>query len=630
MRVGFQRGHRTRKWSALLTATALAGAIAGVTAPSFADNPAPFCDFFQVINKVSTNSCTPPLTSGTGNNSTFEAGDGNLVPNAAGHHDWSNVGISCPATAGSGTGCGVDPLNGSTDNSFGQGTKEDDPNVTIVTGSIPPNKSDLTRFYESFETIGTGATAQTYLDLAWERSNVLGNANFDFEINKVATEGFTAATTGKITINRSPGDLLIRYDFQNGGGKPTLTLDTWVTGPNTPTPPGQTPNTCFSAKSFPCWGNDLALAASISQGAVNTDTVNDPITGGNACPASGCPALTFGEAAINLTGAGIFSNTTCNTFSSVFVRSRASSSFTAEVKDFVAPVPIHLSNCGQVTIIKHTDPAGINQDFSFTSDVTGTTTAVSSSSACPTGSYTLNASATDTNDCFNVLQGTYTVTEGSEPSGFASKSVTCVTASATDGSSGTVNGVVSTIVVTPDSHVTCTYVNKQQLGALKIIKQSIKLTNGVHARLKDAEFEITGPGGYDVTKSTDANGVICVDGLTAIDADYSITETTAPAGYALDTTGPHTVHVTASNATCADNPFGGQTFTLDDKPLTDLVITATSQDSGPGGTNSTITCTNDVGGANVGNSPQGPTNPAEVDANGLVPGNYTCKVFIDP
>ena len=45
---------------------------------------------------------------------------------------------------------------GTSDDSFGQGTKEDDENPTIVTGSIPNNKSDLTTFGLYPEVTATG------------------------------------------------------------------------------------------------------------------------------------------------------------------------------------------------------------------------------------------------------------------------------------------------------------------------------------------------------------------------------------------------------------------------------------------------------------------------------------------
>src|SRR5207244_2829513 len=171
------------------------------------------------------------------------------------------------------------------DNSFGQGTKDDDPAVSVVSGSIPPNKSDLTRFYQASETV----SGQTFLYLAWERTNVLGSANMDFEINQQATTNL--ATPGQHTINLQPGEL----------------------------PPNSPP---FSG-----------LAT--------------------------CAAGTFGETAINLTGAGVFGTSGCQTFASTFLSSRSSASFTAEKKDFVAPVPTNISNCGRVTIIKNTDPRGV-------------------------------------------------------------------------------------------------------------------------------------------------------------------------------------------------------------------------------------------------------------------------------
>src|SRR6266511_1700266 len=139
-----------------------------------------------------------PLAQANLPGSTFEGNDGNLVVNTAGNTDWTNA----PARVR-----GDDLPSGASDNSFGQGTKEDDPNVTVVTGSIPPQKSDLTRFYIANEFTG----GNNFLYLAWERSNVLGSANMDFEINKLTQPDLTS--TGPRTLNRSAGDLLITFDF---------------------------------------------------------------------------------------------------------------------------------------------------------------------------------------------------------------------------------------------------------------------------------------------------------------------------------------------------------------------------------------------------------------------------------
>ena len=81
--------------------------------------------------------------------STFEGNDGNLVVNTG--TDWASFPINCGATK---VGCLVDTPSGSSDNAFGQGTAEDDTNVTVVDGSIPPNKNDLTRSYIASEVVG--------------------------------------------------------------------------------------------------------------------------------------------------------------------------------------------------------------------------------------------------------------------------------------------------------------------------------------------------------------------------------------------------------------------------------------------------------------------------------------------
>ncbi len=264
--------------------------------------------------------------------STFEGSDGNLVVDTAGNTDWS----SAPNRV-----VGIDKTSGTSDNSFGQGTKEDNPDATVVTGSIPPNKNDLTRFYIGSEF----ASTSNFLYLAWERAVNIGAANLDLEINQQTTTGFTDTVTGPVTLNRTAGDVLITYDF-SGSGNPTLGLLKWVTSGST--------SQCFSGNSLPCWGNRVNLsAAGFAEGAVNSATVSDPIANVSL------PANTFGEAAINLT-AGVFPAGTCEALGSVFLKSRASSSFPAEVKDFVAPQPVDIANCGEIKIIKRTNPRGVN------------------------------------------------------------------------------------------------------------------------------------------------------------------------------------------------------------------------------------------------------------------------------
>jgi hypothetical protein len=105
---------------------------------------------------------------------------------------------------------------------------------------------------------------------------VLGSANFDFEINQAKQPDLT--TPGAKTLNRTAGDLLVTYDFTNGGGRPAIGLLRWVTSATNPVVPGFATNACFSAKTFPCWGDQVTLDGTDSIAAVNNlDSVTDPL-----------------------------------------------------------------------------------------------------------------------------------------------------------------------------------------------------------------------------------------------------------------------------------------------------------------------------------------------------------------
>ncbi len=382
--------------------------------PGGRDNPSG-CDFAA---SGTTQSCSGPLAG-----STFAGGDGNLAtsPTAFGATDWQNV---------AGLNAGIDLASGSSDNAFGQGTKEDNPNVSVVSGSIPPNKSDLTRFYEASEF----ANGSNFLYLAWERTNSLGSANMDFEINQAATPGL--GTPGDHTIHRMAGDLLVTFDFNNGGGRPTLGLLTWVTSGNT--------NQCFSSNSLPCWGNHINLNSTDSIGAVNNlDAVSDPIAP-NA-PRSLGP-LTFGEAAINLTAAGVFPPGTCEALGSAFLKSRASASFGAEVKDFVAPVNVNISNCGTIVIHKVTE----NGDGTFGYTTTGGLTP---------STFSLSNGGTRTYGPNTVLPGPYTVTESTLPSGWTLKNLACTATGNGTSASTSLATATASITMAPQGLVDCTYTN---------------------------------------------------------------------------------------------------------------------------------------------------------------------------
>jgi hypothetical protein len=376
--------------------------------------------------------------------SSFEGKDGNLVVDTAGNTDWANA----PSRVR-----GDDLQSGTGDNAFGQGTKEDDPNVSVVSGSIPPQKSDLTRFYVASEF----ANNSNYLYLAWERSNVLGSANMDFEINQKTQPNLT--TTGPKTLNRTAGDLLITFDFTNGGGNPVLGLLKWVTTGST--------SQCFSANALPCWGNRVNLsAAGFAEGAVNTSTVTDPIAGVSL------PGLTFGEAAVNLTAAGVFPPGTCEAFGSAFLKSRSSASFPAEVKDLVAPRPVNISNCGTIIVKKVTEPSPDPTNTSFQYTTTG---------ALTPATFSLSNGGTQTYGPGTVLAGSYSVTESAPPPGWTLKSLKCTATG--EGTSVTPSGATASITMAGGGTVECTYTNHLTLSpkiSTTLSSSSITVGGTVH------------------------------------------------------------------------------------------------------------------------------------------------------
>lgn len=402
--------------------------------------------------------------------STFEGHDGNLIHTGSGT-DWDNV---------AGLNKGLDVPSGSGDNSFGQGTKEDNAATTVVDGSVPPNKNDLSRFYTASE---LGTNGHTYLYLAWERLVNIGNANLDFEINQAVTPGFTATTQGPVTLNRTPGDLLVTYDFP-GSGTPTLGINTWLTAGA-----GNTKSECFAANALPCWGKHATLTSASSEGAVNTVAVTDPIPPAQAQLGVG----RFGEASIDLTAAGVFPPGTCRAFGSAFIKSRSSSSFTAELKDFIAPIPVSIANCGTITIHKVTE----NGDSTFNYAPTGN---------IGTTGFTLSNGGEK--KFIDVASGTSSITENLTAAqiaeGWTFESLTCGTVS---GASVDINGATVTITMGASGNVDCTYTNHINVSptiATTLSTEAVSVGGTVHDSAALTGMTSTAGGTVTYTVYTDS------------------------------------------------------------------------------------------------------------------------------
>lgn len=312
-----------------------------------------------------------------GGSATFEGNDANTAGAAIlanGAFDWANI-----LTAPSGTrSLGPDAATGQCDNSFTQGSKEDETAVVIGQGSIPNSKADLGQFAVGSLVPTSGPrSGHTIMALAWSRNNTSGTTNFDFEINQVAQPSMTFTQCPQadraITLQRRGDgvagnaiidDVLISYDLQGGAQNPTLSFRRWVQDSQNPALPGY-----FTGH----WGPSTTVGSADSEGSFNLNQAISAaqLDGFQPSPGStGIPVAQFGEADLDMTALGIIPNRNdpnagCVAFGSGYVKSRASNSFSAQMKDYIAPIGLGINTCGSITLLKDTVPAGDSQVFHF-------------------------------------------------------------------------------------------------------------------------------------------------------------------------------------------------------------------------------------------------------------------------
>jgi hypothetical protein len=362
--------------------------------------------------------------------SPFEGADGDLI--AAAGIDWDSF-VGSPRLV-----VGMDQPSGQTDDAL-RG-KEDDVVPGIDVGSIPNNKSDLLRFYARHDRVVSSASAHDFLYLGWVRADTLGTANMDFEFNQ------SSVVTGNgVTVERTPGDMLVTYAFASGGNQVKLGLSRWTaTGP------------CEASPSAPCWGPIMPLDG-VAEGAVNTTaSVYDPIAGVTL------PALTFGEAAIDLTAAGVFDTDACVSFGRGYVKSRSSDSFTSTLKDFIRPTDVRVTNCGTITIRKNAVPdSGL--DFGFTS-----------TPALGVSAFALDDDGSETNalPSARTFQGRFdgTISIVEQPAaGWDLSAVSCGPGGTPlHAADGTLTGEVA-VDVNPGDNVECVYTNTER-GVIHVLE----------------------------------------------------------------------------------------------------------------------------------------------------------------
>jgi hypothetical protein len=426
----------------------------------------------------------------------FEGTDGNLQ--AEGGIDWDTFASTNDVLVGNDRPSGQDDdaLRG----------KEDDAEPVVSFGSIPSNKSDLTRFYVVYDHRENGGFPQDLLYVSWFRTNTLGSANMDFEFNQsrlISANGSTPV--------RTEGDILVMFGFSGGGTEAALSMSRWTeTG------------ACEAASSAPCWGPASPMSG-IAEGAVNDVQLIDPVSGATVLP------YTFGEAAINMTAAGIFDTESCTSFGSAHVKSRSADSFTASMKDFIKPVNIDISNCATVTVRKNAVP-DTELDFSFTA-----------SSPLEPANFTLEDDGDAGDEALDVITfadrvgGVFTIAEEAQ-AGWDLTAIDCKgdATAATDGA-GQLTGMVE-IRAAVGENVECVFTNTRRgtilvdqvtlpAGSAQSFAYGLSGPHSVSQAFSLTDLSVSHdsgelrPGTYAITASPaptgwDLSGAICSDGST--------------------------------------------------------------------------------------------------------------------
>lgn len=315
-----------------------------------------------------------------------------------------------------------DMASGQLDNSYGGGVKEDTVCPLVGAGSIP-SKADLINVYVA-TTDATDDSGDHFLYLGWTRldtANEAGTVAIDFELNQsdeICANG--------VNPDRTVGDKLVTYEFQGNLPAPVVEITVW---------------TWDGTK----WGGKTVLNATQAEGSISTSRL-------------------FGEMVINLEKSGIFTEGQCDNFAGVFAKSRSSSSSEdPQMKDLIAPVPLHVANCGPLTVTKTVTGGKAGDTFDFTVD-------------CP---------GTDNDDAFS-LAGGESATVVDIPLG-----AECVVTEAAPGSfwttTRTINGEASgsgpaTVVIDADGQ-TVAYTNAAKPNGITLDK----MVNGAdHATIGDA------------------------------------------------------------------------------------------------------------------------------------------------
>ena len=253
--------------------------------------------------------------------SSFQGADGNQ-DDAAPLADWQAL------HAAGRVGHGADAND--EDSAFTGGSKEDEPgswDFETVAGGVTPDKANILDTWTATEESGVDAFAY----LAFARAGTGGGTTYlTFELNHDARVWWNGYAT--IPCRRT-GDVLLSYNFE--GSDVDVVLQEWTTSAT------DLKTGCATTGHL---STLTGLTANVdAQGAMNAAAITSRLPGHYQ---GTVPSERFGEAALNLSR--ILDDALgdrCFAFGSVWMHSRASTSESSGMQDYVAPRAISLHSC---------------------------------------------------------------------------------------------------------------------------------------------------------------------------------------------------------------------------------------------------------------------------------------------
>ena len=254
-----------------------------------------------------------------------------------------------------------------------------------------PQKADVGNVYAVNRV--SGGDQWAYIGI--ERESGQGTVQYDLEFNRL---GNRTNDHGVSVPNRSAGDQLFTAT-QTGGSGWTInaTVQHWNGAWNTGS-----------------WSAPQTISSSLFFGLANQYDAQHPNSWPDAV-GNPVPENQFAEMAMNVSeiASGFIG---CPGYGTLNIRSISSQGNTPELKDVIAPIPLDLSTCGQLSWQKQDDSGN---------PLGGATFTVTPNPATGTGSVDVTDNqAPDTNNAagffklVDVIPGDYTVVEKSAPSGY--------------------------------------------------------------------------------------------------------------------------------------------------------------------------------------------------------------------